>query len=80
MRAAVVMKQLTRVVGRQHDLGGVGAGGQQHLGQHGGTDPPQVSHGQLADITEPEVGQDLLCRGTLRGAHRDIVRLLKKKI
>ncbi|PWA29705.1 hypothetical protein CCH79_00007835 [Gambusia affinis] len=22
----------------------IGAGGQQHLGQHGGTDPPQVSH------------------------------------
>lgn len=60
--AAALMKQLTRVVERNHNLGGgVGAGGQQHLGQHSGADPPQMSHSQLADITEPEVGQDLLC-------------------
>lgn len=55
------MKQLTSVVEGRHGLGGgVGAGGQQHLGQHSGTDPPQMSHSQLTDITEPKVGQDLL--------------------
>lgn len=61
MHAAVWMKQLTSVVeGRQSLGGGVRAGGQQHLGQHGGTDPPQMFHAQLADIAEPKVGQYLL--------------------
>lgn len=56
------MKQLTSVVERRHSTGGgVGAGGQQHLGQHGGADPPQMSHSQLTDIIEPKLGQDLLC-------------------
>lgn len=64
------MKQLTRVVQRREGWGGgVGAGGQQHLGQHGGADPPQMFHSQLRDIGEVEVGQDLLCRGTLGGQH-----------
>lgn len=64
------MKQLTRVVERRQSLGGdVGTGGQQHLGQHSGADPPQMSHSQLCDISEPKVGQDLLCRGTLGAGH-----------
>lgn len=56
------MKQLTRVVNRGQRFGdwdGVGAGGQQHLCQHSRADPPQMFHGQLADITEPKVGQNL---------------------
>lgn len=61
------MKQLTSVVERGHRRGDdVGAGGQQHLGQHGGADPLQMFHSQLTDITEPIVGQDLPCGGTLR--------------
>lgn len=55
------MKQLTSVVKKWLSSGGdVGAGGQQHLGQHGRTDPPQMSSSQLTDIAEPKVGQDLL--------------------
>lgn len=54
------MKQLTGVVKRGQRLGdGVGAGGQQHLRQHSGADPLQMFHGQLADITEPKVGQNM---------------------
>lgn len=71
-RAAVVMKQLTRVVNRER--GGwwcVGAGGQQHLGQHGRTDTPQMSHSQLTHITEAKVGQNLLGRETLRTRERE---------
>lgn len=56
------MKQLTSVVERGQRLGdGVGAGGQQHLGQHGGADLLQMFHRQLADITEPKLGQNLAC-------------------
>lgn len=62
------MKQLTSVVKRRQRFGGgEGAGGQQHLGQHSGTDPLQMFHSQLSDITEPKVGQDLIYRGTLSG-------------
>lgn len=61
------MKQLTRVVDGRHSFWvDVGAGGQQHLGQHSRTDPPQMSHSQLSDVTQAKVGQNLLRRGTLR--------------
>lgn len=64
------MKQLTRVVeGGPRRGDGEGAGGQQHLGQHGRADRPQMVHSQLADITQPELGQDLTCGGTLRHRH-----------
>lgn len=66
-----VMKQLTGVVeGGQWLWDGVGAGGQQHLCQHGGTDRLQISHRQPADVTQPKVGQNLSDRGTLGGAGR----------
>lgn len=55
------MKQLTSVVDGGQRLGdGVGAGGQQHLGQHGGADALQMFHSQLTDVTEAGVGQNLL--------------------
>lgn len=54
------MKQLTTVVkrGKRREVS-VGAGGQQHLGQHSGADLLQMFHGQLTDITEPVMGQNL---------------------
>lgn len=59
--AQVEMKQLTGVVDGRQGLGGsVGAGGQQHLGQHSRTQALQMSHSQLTHVTQPEVGQDLL--------------------
>lgn len=54
------MKQLTGVAeGVRLLLDGVGAGGQQHLCQHGGTDRLQVPHRQTAEVAHPKVGQDL---------------------
>lgn len=61
-----VMKQLTGVVKGGHWLwDGEGAGGQQHLCQHGWTDRLQIFHRQLVDVTQPKVWQNLSGRGTL---------------
>lgn len=66
-----MMKQLTGVVEGGHWLcDGVGAGGQQHLCQHGRTDRLQISHRQPGDVTQPKVGQNLSDRGTLGDRER----------
>lgn len=58
--------QLTSVVDSLQGCGGgIWAGGQQHLGQHGGADFLQMSHSQLTYIVETVKGQDLPHRGTL---------------